>query len=185
MFKTFLQFICLMIAMAGVAFAHCGSCEKTECAGCQAKEGAHCSKHKPHSSYQAKIGDLVLSHAFMRPAAKAGTPTSAYIQIKNNGTIDDALVRVTTDIAEKAEIHSSEVDNNGIVRMRKIEKIIIPAGETVMLKPRHDHIMVMGLKEPIPRGAHIPLMLDFAQAGSKMVSFPVRHGMKHRHDHHH
>ena len=46
-----------------------------------------------------------------------------------------------------------------MVMQEKEKGFVIPAGETVMLKPGGDHLMFMGVKKPITAGATIPITL--------------------------
>ena len=50
-------------------------------------------------------------------------------------------------------------ESNSMVMQQKDAGFVIPAGETVMLKPGGDHIMFMGIKRPITAGKTIPVTL--------------------------
>ncbi|MBN2472074.1 MAG: copper chaperone PCu(A)C [Anaerolineae bacterium] len=101
--------------------------------------------------------DLVVTGAWARPADQM---SAAYLQISNQGAADDQLVAVETT-AGMAEIHTTWMDND-VMRMRPIEAIDIPAGETVMLAPGGLHIMLMRLRAPLVEGETLPLTLVFA-----------------------
>ena len=59
--------------------------------------------------------------------AMAGTLT-----VKNNVDKDNALISVSSDVAEVVELHTMSMEDD-IMRMRKVEKIAVPAnGEAVL-----------------------------------------------------
>ena len=61
------------------------------------------------------------------------------------------------------------------MKMRQLKDgIVIPAGQTVELKPGSLHVMFMGIKAPFKKGSKIPATLKFKQAGSVKVQFTVQ-----------
>ena len=170
---------------------HCEKCETGDCADCKEADCKDCDKkkkaHKEHKKvhYVATVGDLEITHAYMRPTAAVSMPTAAYLHIENKGTEDDALLRVTSDVARKNEIHTSEVNQDGVMKMKKLEKLVLPAGEVTKLKPHGNHIMLMGTEVVLPKDAVIPLMLEFERAGSKMNACPLRSTVPHEGCEHH
>lgn len=62
----------------------------------------------------------------------------------------------------------------GMMKMQKVDKIEIPAGETVKLEPGGYHIMLMGLAGELTEGSKITITLTFAEAGEKTVEAEVR-----------
>lgn len=101
---------------------------------------------------------------------KAG---AAFMTLHNMGTADDELVFVTSDVSKTAELHEM-VDENGIMRMRKIENVKIPAGAEVTLSPEATHIMLMDLKAPLKANTDIKLKLHFKESHSIETIVPVR-----------
>lgn len=58
--------------------------------------------------------------------------------------------------------------------MRPVEKIPVPAGETVNLQPGGYHIMLMDLAAPLEVGSTIEVTLTFENAGDVKVEAEVR-----------
>src|ERR1051326_1551640 len=56
----------------------------------------------------------------------------------------DRLTGLSTPVAKKAELHSMTMEG-GIMKMRPLAGLDLPAGQTVTLKPGGDHIMLVGL----------------------------------------
>ncbi|NCC28249.1 MAG: copper chaperone PCu(A)C, partial [Gammaproteobacteria bacterium] len=76
-------------------------------------------------------------------------------------------------VSEVVELHT-HVEEDGMMRMRRIEKIEIPAGETVTLKPGGLHVMLIGLKQPLEPGDTVDLALTFEDGSRIPVQAPVR-----------
>ncbi|HEX7127312.1 MAG TPA: copper chaperone PCu(A)C [Thermodesulfobacteriota bacterium] len=114
----------------------------------------------------------VSSHAASRGGHDAGA-TAAYLTLENRGDRADRLVSVASPVAGRAELHESRVEN-GIMRMRPVEGIAVPAGGSVRLEPGGLHVMLMGLHEPIAEGRRVPLTLTFESGATLAVDAEVR-----------
>ena len=113
------------------------------------------------------IASDILSFSEMQIRATApGMKTSAaYLEITNNGALDDRLIAAQAAIAQRAEIHSMEMDGE-VMRMRAVAGgLLIAAGESVTLAPGGLHIMLMGLTTDLPAGSQHEIMLVFEKAG--------------------
>lgn len=91
---------------------------------------------------RATVSDQKATGAFMTISA----PTSA------------TLVGAYSPVAEIVELHSMKVED-GVMRMRPVETIALPANTPVELKPGGLHIMLMGLKAPLDIGESVALTL--------------------------
>lgn len=126
---------------------------------------------EPVHAQDYKLGALEIGHPWARPStARTG---AAYLTVRNGGTEADALLRVETSAAEKAEIHEMKMEGT-IMRMRSVERLALPAGETVTLAPGGLHIMLIGLKGPLKEGETLPLRLVFEKAGTIEVSAAIQ-----------
>jgi copper(I)-binding protein len=77
------------------------------------------------------------------------------------------------------ELHSMSMDGN-VMKMRHIDAIDLPAGQTIELKSGGLHLMLMGLKAPLKDGDRLPMTLKFEKAGSieVIVNVEKAEGMK-------
>ncbi len=117
---------------------------------------------------------IVVEDAYARSAAKMATAGAAFMMIQNQGDTDDRLVSATSDVSERVELHTHEIDSDGVAKMMEVEEgFVIPAGESHMLKRGGDHVMFMGLKAPLEHGDMVPVTLVFEQAGEVQVEVPV------------
>ena len=60
-----------------------------------------------------------------------------------------------------------------VMKMRPLAGLDIPAGQPVTLKPGGEHIMLLGLNQPLREGQTFPLTLDFEKAGQRAVTVIV------------
>ena len=117
---------------------------------------------------------IEVQDAYARSASNMATTGAAFMVISNAGGAADRLIGVSSDAAEKVELHTHKEDANGVMRMIHVEEgFELPQdGEIVMARGGH-HVMFMGLKEPMAQGDMIDLTLTFEQAGDVMVQVPV------------
>ncbi len=123
-------------------------------------------------AHEFKVADLEIHHpmAFETPrAAKSG---AGYLMIVNHGDTDDSLLEVRADFP-KVMLHLSE-EKDGIAKMSHVDKIVVPAGQSVELAPGGLHVMFMGLGgDPLEEGEEIKATLVFEHAGELDVVFNV------------
>ncbi len=127
---------------------------------------------------------VMVEKPFARKAIKAQRNSAAFMTLHNNGPAV-AVVAAESPVAEIVELHT-HVHDNGVMRMRKIDKIELPAGGEVTLQPGGLHVMLLGLKQDLNEGERISVTLKFSDGSSKTIEAPVRmvmrpkmKGMKH------
>ena len=120
--------------------------------------------------------DIEIDGAWGRVSPGAVSNGAFYMQIANNKGEDDALVAVQSSTCRTIELHESQVDENGVMRMAPVTggQIALPAGETVTLQPGGLHVMCIGLARPLAMGQRIPLTLVFADAEEIAVEAEIR-----------
>ena len=137
---------------------------------------ASCSPAKP---------DITVTDAWSRPTNSAAQPAVVYLTLTNSGSGDDRLTAVETKVAGRASMHISTTAD-GVMRMRAIDGVDIPAGETVRLSPAGSHIMLEQLAAPLNGGSKFTLTLRFQHSAPTQVSVTVRADsapMEHQHGH--
>ncbi len=102
------------------------------------------------------------------------------------------LVGVSTPAAQSVELHLMSHDN-GMMKMREVKEIPLPAGRAVKLGEEGYHLMLIGVKDPIKEGATVPLTLSIQLANKKIIKIEttasvkpliVIDGDEHMHMHH-
>lgn len=118
------------------------------------------------------VGAIRIVDPWARATAGMATVGAAYMTLENTGATTDRLIEATSPIATDAELHAHIVDGD-IMRMRGVESMDLPPGETVELQPGGLHVMLIGLSTPLQLGEHFPLTLTFAEAGTTTVEVEV------------
>lgn len=108
-------------------------------------------------------------------ATPAAVNTGGYLIIRNGGAEADALIGAAAveDLAGAVELHTV-VDEGGVMKMRPVEKIEVPANGEAVLKPGSFHIMFVGVKRELKAGDVVKLSLTFEKAGTVEVDAVVR-----------
>ncbi len=118
-------------------------------------------------------GGIKISSAWTRATPKGAPVGVGYMTITNSGSTADRLVGGASDISNRFEIHEMSMDN-GVMRMRPVAQgLEIKPGETVKLEPGGNHVMFVGLRQPIAQGEHVKATLSFEKAGKVEVDFTV------------
>ena len=78
------------------------------------------------------------------------------------------LVNAESSIAGIVEIHDMKM-NDGVMEMKALDAVIVPADKLVALAPGGMHVMLMQVKKPIRKGDKVRLTLTFEDAAKKPV----------------
>jgi copper(I)-binding protein len=122
------------------------------------------------SAALAQPAELEIKNAWARATAGKADMGVAYVTIQS--PTGDRVVSWSTPVAKKAELHTMSMEGM-VMKMRPLAGLDIPAGEAVTLKPGGDHVMLMGLNQPLRAGQTFPLTLDFEKAGRRTVMVSV------------
>ena len=118
----------------------------------------------------AQGGGVEVTDAWAR--ATPGTAQTAAVYATLVAPEGDRLTAIATPAAQKAELHTMTMDN-GVMKMRQVDGLDLPAGQAVTLKPGGYHIMLTGLARPLKEGETLTLTLSFAKGGSREVTASV------------
>ena len=117
--------------------------------------------------------DIEIEGAYARASIPNVPNSAAFFVIKNNSDKDIAITSANSDIAEKNELHT-HIKENQMLKMMKIEKLVVPAKSSLELKSGGDHVMLMGLKKELKAGDEINLELSFSDGDKKNIKVPVK-----------
>ena len=112
---------------------------------------------------------IVADHAWARATPKSASNGAAYVTLANRGTSEDRLLGATSPAAQSIQFHS-EVNENGVMKMRELPAIDVRPGASVVLKPGGIHMMMIGLKQQLNEGETVALTLMFEKAGAVEVT---------------
>lgn len=102
-----------------------------------------------------------VSGAWVRATVPAQTASGAFLQITS--PYPARLVEVASDAAERVEIHSMTMDQ-GVMRMRQVKEVELPAKTPVKFSPGGFHLMLMGLKKTLKPGDEVNLSLTVSDS---------------------
>jgi len=107
----------------------------------------------------------VVEDVRVRLSAVAEAPSAGYFTLKGSRS-DDRLLRIDSAVVEKIEMHESTMDG-GVMTMRPLQEVPVPAGATVSFAPAGSHAMLFGIDKRITPGTGIPMLFTFA-SGAKV-----------------
>ncbi|HMR33921.1 MAG TPA: copper chaperone PCu(A)C [Geminicoccaceae bacterium] len=120
----------------------------------------------PSLAAPVEMGSLVIEQASASASIGRSTTSAAYLTIRNRGTETDRLLDAASPAAERVGLHVSLMEG-GTMRMLAVDRLDIPPGETVTMRPGAGlHLMLEGLREPLRDGAGVPMTLRFERAGT-------------------
>ena len=113
------------------------------------------------TSALAPAQGIDVKDAWVRTAVPGQSGTGAFMSI----TAKDGakLVAASSPVAGVAEVHEMRMDGD-VMRMRAVPVLDLPAGKTVQLKPGGYHVMLMELRQALPKGSTVPLTLTLRDA---------------------
>jgi copper(I)-binding protein len=127
-------------------------------------------------AHGSTVGDIEIGHPYATPSLPGTSNGAAYFaMLENTGNAADRLLRATTPVAARVELHSMAVDAQGVMRMREIDGIALAPHAKIRMRPGSGlHLMLVGLKEPLKDGARFPMTLEFERAGKVDVTVTVQ-----------
>ncbi|MCG9697481.1 copper chaperone PCu(A)C [Shewanella sp. Isolate11] len=135
------------------------------------------------------LANVMLVDGYVRAMPPSVPNTAAYFTLMNHGAAIK-LVAVETPIAAEAQLHTL-VEEDGVVKMRQQPNFAIAEHGNLNLAPSGDHIMLLGLKQPLNIGDQVDLTLTFDDGSQQLIKLRVRKqdmaqqegDMQHHHHH--
>jgi hypothetical protein len=121
---------------------------------------------------EVTVGTLTFTGGFLRASPGTAVPGAGFVTIINRGAAD-RLVSFASPLCARPELHTHLADN-GMMMMRRVAAIDIPADSVVELKPGGLHLMLIGLFAPLKQGTAADITLIFEQAGPVTLHLPVK-----------
>lgn len=124
-------------------------------------------------SSPAFAGDILAMHAFSRATAPKAPNGAAFMALMNQGDEDLAVVSASADVAERVELHT-HLNEDGVMKMRQVPQIEVPAGSEVVLQPGSYHVMLLGLYAPLKQGESFEVTLELSNGEALSVDVPIQ-----------
>jgi len=113
---------------------------------------------------------IKVSSAYVTPPFPGRDVAGGFFQITNHGA-DDRLVSAASSISDAVEIHT-HIEENGVMKMRKVDGVDLAKGETIAFQPGSYHLMMYGAN--IPEGTEtVSVTLTYENADSMTLEVPL------------
>lgn len=123
-------------------------------------------------SVWALAEDVRVQEAYIPPTLGTGTG-AVYMKVRNNTDKTDRLLGISSNSARAADMHMTQ-HADGMMKMRAVDCIAIPAQGEIIFAPGGLHVMLSGLGKELKVGDTIHLTLKLEQAGEITVDVPVK-----------
>ncbi len=112
----------------------------------------------------AYAGDVKITKAWTR--ATAPGQDSASVQMTITSKKDATLVGAASGASKSAELHSMVMEG-GMMKMRAMDSLPLPAKTPVTLGEDGNHMMLIGLRAPLKAGHKLPFAITVKFANGK------------------
>lgn len=116
---------------------------------------------------------VVVEDAYVRLVPAASPNTAAFMRLRNPTAAARAVVGGASPAARTVELHT-HLHEDGVMRMRRVERIDVAAGGTTELAPGGLHVMMFDLVRPLVDGETVELELELDDGQRVRVAAPVR-----------
>lgn len=111
-----------------------------------------------------------VDHVWIRATVPGQKVAAAYLDITS--PVAAKLVAARSPAAAIVELHTMSM-HDGVMEMRQVEDIALPAKHTIHLAPGGYHVMLINLKKPLKAGEKVPLTLVVEGADKHQSELPV------------
>lgn len=118
-------------------------------------------------------GLIQLRNPWTRATPPGADVAGGYLEIRNTGKEADRLIAASTPAASRVELHVTSRER-GVAKMRETPGFELPPRKLLVLRPGAAHLMLVGLRQPLLKGQHIPIILRFERAGEVRVELEVQ-----------
>lgn len=107
---------------------------------------------------------LTITNAWVRATNPGQEVGAAYMTLVSKQ--DMTLVSIVSSVTDSVEIHNMTMEN-GVMKMRMLDKLPLKAGEPYKLAPSGFHLMLFDLKKPLIVGEEVSFTLHFKTNNKK------------------
>lgn len=125
---------------------------------------------------------LKIDNAWSPEAPPVAKVMAGYVTFSNPGKTPQTIVFSSSPNFSRVEIHEME-HKDGMMRMYRLQHLIIDEGKSVSLEPGGKHLMLIGPKQRLTNGAQFPVTFEFMDGTKQTVNFKVM--LEQDSNHHH
>jgi copper(I)-binding protein len=116
---------------------------------------------------------LNISDAWVAEGPPVASVLAGYLTIENPGSKDISITGASCPDFKAVEIHEMHMAN-GMMEMKQIEKLLVPAGGRVQLAPGGFHLMLIKPNKIFKAGDTLTVTLTLDTGQSLAVMMPVK-----------
>ncbi|MCR9129063.1 MAG: copper chaperone PCu(A)C [Alphaproteobacteria bacterium] len=124
----------------------------------------------PGSEPIAEDAQITVDGGWVRIPPGGRDVTAGFVTV--NANYNTRLVAVTTDEAERVELHTMAMDGD-VMRMREVDGYDIRAGEPFRLASGGDHLMIFGLADGALDDGEMAVTLEFEDGATVEATLPA------------
>lgn len=117
------------------------------------------------------LADVSVKDAWARGTTPAQKATGAFMEITSSEPA--VLLSAASPVAGVVELHTMSMEG-GVMKMRAIPKLDLPAGKGVKLAPGGNHVMLMDLKQQLKKGDVVPITLKVEGKDKKVQTLEIK-----------
>ncbi len=116
---------------------------------------------------------ISVKDAYIRAMPPGQKVTAMFMTLDNHSATQHALLAAKGTVSEAIELHEHKHEN-GMMTMRQVEKIEIPANGNAALEPGGYHVMLIGLKKNLKPGDKVAIQLLFEDNSTQNIEPEVK-----------
>ena len=124
-------------------------------------------------AWATETAPIRIETPYVRLAPPNAQATGAFMLVRNSGNTERKLLKAESPVAATVELHN-HINENGVMKMRQVPHIAIPAHGQTELKPGSYHVMLIDMKAPLKENDSVPLTLTFDDGSTQRIDAPVR-----------
>jgi len=117
--------------------------------------------------------NIIIEEPYVRASIPGTSITSAYMTINNKSDEALTLTGVSGLFSDRIEIHQHTM-SNGMMKMRKVEQLVINGQNSVILQPMGYHLMIFNVKKVLLPEEDVSITLHFKNQTDLVITIPVR-----------
>ena len=125
------------------------------------------------AAHFATADGLIAEDVYIRAAPPGQQTTVGYLSLINYSDRACTITGGSSSIASKLEIHEHQ-HSDGMMKMRPVPSLTVPAGETQVFRPGGFHLMLFGVDRQLTPGESHSISLTSEDCGSVAMVAEVR-----------
>lgn len=124
------------------------------------------------SCSQSLVAQIAITDVLVKEPVPGQTVGAGYFSLANLGDTPRVLVAVSSDSADRVEMHST-THHHGMMNMEEMESVDIPANAVLKFEPGKNHLMLFSPAEEALKSGSIELVFEFSDGETMTATASV------------